>query len=181
MQNLRLVHVELKAANAFVRKYHRHHDEVQGHRFSIGAVLHRQLVGVAIIGRPVGGQHPQDWAEVTRLCTDGTKNASSFLYAASARAAFALGFYRIQTYILDRETGLTLRAAGWQFDRMSHPVGWHHDGPRPARNVPKHLSGPKKLWYKALAFSAPPYDNPAVARAEKRPSFSGLFTEAREQ
>ena len=52
--------------------------------------------------------------EVTRLCTDGTKNACSFLYGKAARAAFALGYRRIGTYTLPDEGGASLRAAGWK-------------------------------------------------------------------
>jgi hypothetical protein len=53
-------------------------------------------------------------AEVTRLCTDGTRNACSFLYGATARAAFALGFKKIGTYILASENGASLYASGWR-------------------------------------------------------------------
>jgi hypothetical protein len=149
---MKVVHVELKQANAFVETLHRHHKKVQGHRFSLGAVgREKKLVGVAIVGRPVSGKNQDRWAEVTRLCTDGTKNACSFLYAASARAAKELGFERIQTYILSDETGVSLKAAGWVFDRLSHPVGWHHDGPRSARVVKDHLMERKQLWYKTLS------------------------------
>lgn len=52
--------------------------------------------------------------EVTRLCTDGAKNACSFLYSAAVRAVFALGYRRVGTYILASETGVSLRAAGWK-------------------------------------------------------------------
>lgn len=105
----------LDEANAFVRQHHRHHKPVQGHVFSIGAALNGQIVGVAIVGRPVS-RHRDDGitAEVTRLCTDGTKNACSFLYGAAARAAFALGFKRIGTYILASEPGTSLTASGWR-------------------------------------------------------------------
>lgn len=147
---LRLIHVELKEANEFVEKFHRHHRRIQGHRFSIGATLDDVLVGVAIVGRPVGGANQGQWVEVTRCCTDGTRNACSFLYGAAARAAKALGYSRIQTYILKSELGVTLRAAGWQFDRLSHPPGWRNDGGRPAREVPDHLYDRKQLWYREL-------------------------------
>lgn len=33
---------------------------------------------------------------------------------AAARAAFALGYQKIGTYILQEETGVSLRAAGWR-------------------------------------------------------------------
>jgi hypothetical protein len=107
--------LELAEANAFVREHHRHHKPVVGHVFSIGAALDGKIVGIAIIGRPVS-RHRDDGvtAEVTRLATDGTRNACSFLYGASARAAFALGFKRIGTYILASEPGTSLTAAGWR-------------------------------------------------------------------
>jgi hypothetical protein len=109
------VRIGLDEANAFVAQHHRHHQPVVGHLFSLGAVFEDKIVGVAIVGRPVARMRDDGiTAEVTRLCTDGTKNACSFLYGATARAAFALGFKRIGTYILASEGGTTLRAAGWR-------------------------------------------------------------------
>lgn len=52
--------------------------------------------------------------EVNRLCTDGTHNACSMLYAAAWRAARAMGYKKLVTYILDSENGTSLRAAGWK-------------------------------------------------------------------
>lgn len=141
---LKLVHVELATANAFITRWHRHHGRVQGHRFSIGAKLDGRLVGIAVIGRPLGGQRQDRWAEVTRLCSDGTPNVCSFLYGAAARAAFALGFTRIQTYIMKDESGASLKAAGWSFDRMSLASGWHKRG----RPLADHLNGRKQLWFR---------------------------------
>ena len=68
--------VSLEEANAFIDKHHRHHSPVIGHKYSIGAVQHGLVVGVVIVGRPVS-RHRDDGEtlEVTRLCTDGTKNA----------------------------------------------------------------------------------------------------------
>lgn len=115
MNKLRHIRVELGEANAFVAQHHRHHQPVVGHLFSLGAVLGDQVVGVAIVGRPVARLRDDGMtAEVTRLCTDGTRNACSFLYGAAARAAFALGFRRIGTYTLASENGATLKAAGWR-------------------------------------------------------------------
>ena len=45
---LRAVPVDLDEANAFVGKLHRHHKPVIGHKFSIGAVLGDEIVGVEI-------------------------------------------------------------------------------------------------------------------------------------
>lgn len=107
--------LELAEANAFVTEHHRHHRPVVGHKFSIGAALDHKIVGVVIVGRPVARRRDDGMTlEVTRLCTDGTKNACSFLYGAAARAAFALGYIRIGTYILASEPGTSLTAAGWR-------------------------------------------------------------------
>lgn len=106
--------IALREANAYVEQYHRHHGKVAGHKFSIGAYKDGQLVGVAIVGRPTG-RYLDDGKtlEVTRLCTDGTKNACSFLYNASARTARKMGYSKIITFILQSESGTSLRAAGW--------------------------------------------------------------------
>jgi hypothetical protein len=112
---LTLERVTLEEANAFIIRYHRHHGVVVGHLFSIGAAMDGRIVGVVIVGRPVS-RHRDDGVttEVTRLCSDGTRNACSFLYGAAARATFALGYKRIGTYILASENGASLRAAGWR-------------------------------------------------------------------
>lgn len=113
---LRLVPIELAEANAFVEKHHRHHKPVTGHKFSLGAALENEIVGVAIVGRPVSRIIQADgWTlEVNRLATDGTRNACSFLYGAAWRAVQALGYKRLVTYTLSEEGGVTLRAAGWR-------------------------------------------------------------------
>lgn len=111
---LTTIPLPLDEANAFVGQHHRHHKPVVGHKFSIGATLGDDVVGVVIVGRPVS-RHRDDGLtlEVTRLCTDGTRNACSFLYGAAAKAAFALGYKRIGTYILKSEPGTSLTASGW--------------------------------------------------------------------
>jgi hypothetical protein len=112
---LRHCRLKLSEANTFVAMHHRHHIPVVFHLFSIGAVSESKIVGVVIVGRPVSRMRDDGaTAEVTRLCTDGTKNACSFLYGAAARAAFALGFERIGTYILASEPGTSLTACGWR-------------------------------------------------------------------
>ena len=111
---LTLTPISLKDANAFVAQHHRHHKPVTGHKFSIACTEAGRLAGVAIVGRPVSRYLDNGYTlEVNRLCTDGTKNACSFLYAAAWRAARAMGYRKIVTYILDTESGASLRAAGW--------------------------------------------------------------------
>jgi hypothetical protein len=91
--------------------WHRHHRPAQGHRFSIGVEGDDGMPhGAAIVGRPVARVIDSTRVcEVTRLVTDGTPHAASMLYAACARAAAAMGFDKIQTYILDTEPGTSLR------------------------------------------------------------------------
>lgn len=111
---LRHVRITLAEANAFVEARHRHHPPVFGHLFSIGALRGDDLAGVVIVGRPVARMRDDGiTTEVTRLCTDGSRNVCSFLYGKAARAAFALGFELIGTYTLPDEGGASLRAAGW--------------------------------------------------------------------
>lgn len=84
---LEIVPMTLREANAFVEQNHRHHGPVAGHKFSIGLSDGEQIVGVAIIGRPVSRHLDDGWTlEVNRLCTDGSRNACSMLYAAAWRA-----------------------------------------------------------------------------------------------
>ena len=123
-----LVPVTLEEANAVVLRLHRHHGPVVGHKLSIGCVLEggEELAGVAIIGRPVARGHDDGWTlEVLRLATDGTRNACSFLYGAAARAASALGYRRIVTYIRSAEPGASLRAAGWNLTGSVTGRSWN--------------------------------------------------------
>lgn len=145
---LRHIRIGLDEANAFVAAHHRHHKPVIGHLFSLGAVLGEQIVGVAIVGRPVARMRDDSvTAEITRLCTDGTRNACSFLYGAAARAAFALGFRRIGTYILANEPGTSLTAAGWRLIGEAGGGSWSRDS-RP--RIDTHPTQ-GKLLFEALA------------------------------
>ena len=144
--------LSLRAANASVQEHHRHHRPVQGGKFSLavtlgdGDAMPSRIVGVVIAGRPVARHLDDGWTlEVTRLCTDGTANACSKLYAAAGRAARTLGYTRLITYTLPAEGGASLRAAGWRL------VGQRGGGNcnrarRPRRDTPEALRVPKLLW-----------------------------------
>lgn len=149
--------VELATANEFVARHHRHHKPAVGHRFSVGCFDGARLCGVAIVGRPVARMVDQTTVvEVTRLCTDGTANACSCLYAACARAAKALGYSKIQTYILGSELGTSLKASGWVDEGEAGGGQWHHSnegtglfgGPNRRTDQPTET---KRRWAKRLA------------------------------
>ena len=126
MSALCLKPISLKEANEFVVQYHRHHSNVVGHKFSIGVEDSGRLVGVVICGRPVSRLMDDGWTlEVTRLCTDGTANVCSMLYGAARRAAKAMGYRHIITYILDTEDGASLRASGYAYEADSPGGDWH--------------------------------------------------------
>lgn len=142
--------VELRDANAFVEKHHRHHKPVRGHRYSIGAELNGALVGVIIVGRPVARMiDHKTTVEVLRCCTDGARNACSFLYSAAARVAKELGYEEIITYTLESEDGSSLKAAGWELDCPSTGGGdWNRPGRRGRRTDQPMVK--KKRWIKYL-------------------------------
>lgn len=122
---IEIVPINLKEANAFVSAYHRHHGPVTGHKFSIGLSDGENIVGVVIVGRPVSRYLDDSWTlEVNRLCTDGSRNACSMLYGAAWRAARAMGYKRLITYILENETGGSLRAAGWKCIGQAGGLRW---------------------------------------------------------
>ena len=117
--------ISLAEANAFVAEHHRHHKPVVGHKFSIGCTDGEKIVGVAIVGRPVARYLDDGWTlEVNRCCTDGTRNACSMLYAAAWRAARAMGYHKLITYILDTEPGTSLKAAGWKCVGQAGGLRW---------------------------------------------------------
>ena len=141
---LKLSRLELSEANDFVVRHHRHHAPVVGHKFSLGALLGNDLVGVVIVGRPVSRMRDDGQTlEVARLCTNGTKNACSFLYGAAARAAFALGYHRIGTYILNSEDGTTLKASGWRLIGERRGGKWSREN---RQRIDDHPTQGKLLW-----------------------------------
>lgn len=144
--SLRIVPVTLEEANAFVEAFHRHHDPVVGHKFSIGAADGNSIAGVAIVGRPVArGNDDGLTLEVNRCCTDGTRNACSMLYRAAWRAAKAMGYRRVITYSRPEEGGASLRGAGFTLVGLRGGGNWNTPS-RPRIDTDALLRGQKLLW-----------------------------------
>lgn len=114
-ERLSVVPITLRDAHAFVAEHHRHHRPSRGGKFAVAVARGPAVVGVAVVGRPVARALDDSWtAEVTRLATDGTRNACSKLYRAAFRACVAMGYRRVVTYILGSEPGTSLVAAGFR-------------------------------------------------------------------
>ena len=144
--SLSLIPVTLKQANKFVAYYHRHHGPVTGWKWGVGLCADGELVGVGIAGRPTSRmrqkKEPQT-IEITRVCTRGHANAPSMLYGALSRAAFALGYTKVISFILCEETGHSLKCAN--FVCTGETTGGGYSRPsRKRRDV--HPLGPKKRF-----------------------------------
>lgn len=122
---MKLVPISIREANRYVLHHHRHHRPTQGALFALAAEHEGERVGVAIVGRPVGaGLQDGRTVEVTRVCTDGTPNACSFLYARCRRAAAALGYEKVATYTRQDESGASPRGAGFEQDALLPARSW---------------------------------------------------------
>jgi hypothetical protein len=124
-RGLTVAPITLRAANAFVAANHRTHRAARGCRFCVAVLDAGRLCGVAIAGRPVSRILDDGVTlEVTRCCTDGTRNACSKLYGAVRRAAGALGYRLVLTYTLPGEGGASLRAAGFACAGATEGGAW---------------------------------------------------------
>lgn len=143
---LEVVPTTLREACAFIEEHHRHHGPPRGCRFCVAVAVGDQVVGVAVVGRPVSRMLDDGWTvEVTRVCVLETapKGACSKLYAHAWRAARALGFRRCVTYTLPSESGASLRGAGWRCLGEAGGGSWSRkDRPR----VDLHPTQTKLRW-----------------------------------
>lgn len=143
--SLSLQPITYKEACEFIKLHHRHHLPPQGWKFGIAVNDGEKVVGVVTVGRPVSRVLDNGWTlEVTRLATDGTKHVCSMLYSAAWRAAKALGYKRLITYILIDEPGTSLKAAGWKCLYETDGGEWNCKS-RP-RVQGKFPTTQKKLW-----------------------------------
>lgn len=121
--------ITIRDAQDFVGRHHRHSKPPRGARFALAALWGGEVVGVAIVGRPVARLlHDDDVCEVLRCCVqDGApRNTPSFLYGAVRRVWQAWGGRRVITYTLECEPGDSLRGAGFVAvaKTKSEPKGW---------------------------------------------------------
>ena len=112
MLQIRPIH--LKAANEYIKQYHRHNLPTVGGKFAVAVYDDDRLCGVAVCGRPTARNADNgSTLEIYRVCTDGTKNACSKLYGACVRIAKEMGYAKIITYILESENGASVKASNF--------------------------------------------------------------------
>lgn len=107
-----IVPLDLKTANEFVEKHHRHNKKVVTHRFSIGLEKDGELIGVSIASNPVARLlNDRKTLEIRRVCVlPGYANACSKLLARMKNIGQLMGYQKIITYTLQKEPGSSLRA-----------------------------------------------------------------------
>lgn len=144
---LSIVPCDLRTAAAFTNTWHRHHKAPVGYKFALGLAAGPDLVGTAIVGRPVS-RHLDDGTtlEATRTTViPDIANANSMLYGAAWRAAKALGYRRLVTYTQAGESGASLRGAGWRV--VAHRparAGWDTPTRRRRPTGTEHVA--RTLW-----------------------------------
>lgn len=131
-------------AKAFIEVHHRHHKPPLSHLFSIACNNGEKVVGVAVVGRPSARMLQDGWTcELTRMATDGTRNACSFLYSRAWRIAQMHGYRRMVTYTLPEEGGASLRAVNWKCAGLAGGGSWSRES-RP--RVDTHPTQEKLRW-----------------------------------
>lgn len=139
--------ISYRDACEYVNRNHRHHRAPQGNKFCVSCYEEDRMCGVAICGRPIG-RYLDDGitCEITRVCTDGTKNACSKLYGACCRIAKEMGYRKIITYILESEDGASVKASNFVCEGIAG--GTHWTGKRnKGQDIPSEM---KTRWVKML-------------------------------
>ena len=138
--------IHLKAANEFVKQYHRHNIPTVGGKFAVSAWENGSISGVAICGRPTARNLDNGFTlEIYRCCTDGSKNACSILYGACCRIAKAMGSKKIITYTLETENGASLKASGFICEGEAGGRHWTGERKRDYYVAPEQM---KRRWVK---------------------------------
>ncbi len=151
---LDLVPVTLTEAKDFVRAHHRHNPPPVSWRFGFGVRNGAELIGVAMVGRPVARMiDGKTTVEVNRVCVAAdppelAEHACSMLYGAAAREAKRRGFAKIITYTLETEPGTSLKAAGWTPEAKTKGGTWNRPGRARTDKAP---IGRKVRWARRLA------------------------------
>lgn len=110
-QDISLVPISLGEANEYMAKHIRQYHPTPGCKFTVGCALDGELVGAAIVGRC---RDDAQAVQIDRIFSTGSRTAYGMLYGACARAAQALGYWRIIAFLPEHRPDSALRAAGWR-------------------------------------------------------------------
>lgn len=137
--------ITLAKANEFVKQYHRHSIPTVGCKFAISCYKNDKLIGVGIAGRPVARHLDNGLTlEILRVCTDGTFNTNSFLYSKIKKIGLLMGYEKIITYTLQKESGASLKAINARIVQECKPQEWNSKNrKRKSQSVYKE---PKIRW-----------------------------------
>ena len=91
-QDISLVPISLGEANEYMAKHIRQYRPMPGCKFTVDCALDGELAGAAIVGRC---RDDAQAVQIDRIYTTGSRTAYGMLYGACARAAQALGYWRI--------------------------------------------------------------------------------------
>ncbi len=105
-----LVPISLREANEFLEQHSSRHKPMRGCTFCVGCALDGKLVGAAIVGRC---REDSQAVQIDRICATVGRAAYGMLYGAAARAAQALGYWRIIAFLRPDRPDSALRSAGW--------------------------------------------------------------------
>lgn len=143
---MKVIPISLKEANKFIEKYHRHNKKVVRDKFRIGLQKNGELIGVANAGRPVARLLDDgETIEVRRVCVkNGYKNACSMLYARIVKIAILMGYKKIITYTLTKESQSSLKAIGAKIEGRVRPGTWSRQNRQ--RKEQKVYLEPKIRW-----------------------------------
>lgn len=109
-----LIPITLEQANSFIQEHREHFHPYRGRRFAIGCAQDGKLTGAVIVGPPFDSELADGQTlAVNYVYTTGGRTAYGMLYGAAARAAKAMGYWRITACLSERVPGSALRAAGW--------------------------------------------------------------------
>lgn len=119
--------ITLREANKFVRSYHSYLTHARGCLFCVAAEYNREIVAVAIVGRPSSRQLDDGvTAEITRLCThNAPRNSASALIRRCTKAAFSIGFHRMISFVDASRSGTAFTAAAFKRVSAVKRKQWH--------------------------------------------------------
>jgi len=146
-----------KLCRDFITEHHRHNKKPPGWRWGHAIYNGGTLIGVGWVGNPVSRVlMERGYVEINRCCVsvetphDLVRNACSMIYGAAARRAGKEGFSGLVTYIRADETGVSVRAAGFEIlpmpsDKKPGIVKGRHWG-NPLRPRERHEIIDKIRW-----------------------------------